>query len=231
MENNCLCLNDYTVSPDTGRVVCSVVAAERVFARKGCKGKVELCQIIDKSGKPRLFWACIKGGKALATLPVFKEEDNLNACGCVAMQFCSGDELICHDDVFYVTCRNAKKQLCIKMVQCFLNERMVRLACELRGRRVVSLQLVKLYDSYTRKDLSVCWQVNYFKDVLDSGFFFVDLRDGVVLEDYDFSNAETYDLGIGDTFLAYDTYYTLRKSSDGFYLIKNPLQLTLGGKY
>lgn len=224
-------LKDYTTSPDRGRVVCSAADAERSFTRMNCKGKVELCQIIDHSGKLRLFWVCIKGGKAIATLPVFKEEENLKGGGCLAMQFCQGDELICHNDVFYVTCRNGKKQVCIKMIQCFLSEETVRLACELRGRRVISLQLVKLYDVYTRKDLSVCWQVNYFKDELDSGFFFVDLRDGVVLEDYDFSNADTYDVGIGDSFLAYDTYYTLKKSSEGLYLERNPMQMTLGGKY
>lgn len=224
-------LKDYTISPDSGRVVDSVAAAERIFARKGREGKVELVQVIDHSGKPRLFWVCLKAGKAIATQPVFKEEENLKRAGCFAMQFCSGNELVCHDDVFYVTCRDLRKHIRIKMVQCFLNEKMVRLACELRGRRVVSLQLVKLYDIYTGKDLSVCWQVNYFKDVLDSGFFFVDLRDGIVLEDYDFSNAETYDVGIGDSFLAYNTYYTLKKSSEGLYLTRNPVQLALGGMY
>lgn len=231
MENNYPDLKDYTTSPDSGQVVASVVAAERIFARKGRKGKVELVQVIDCQSKPRLFWVCLKDGKAIATQPVFKEEKNLKGVGCLAMQFCNGNELICHDDVFYVTCRNGKKQLCIKMVQCFLNENIVRLACKLRGCRVVSLQLVKLYDTYTCKDLSVCWQVNYFKDVLDCGLFFVDLRDGIVLENYDFSDAEMYDVGIGDSFLAYDTYYTLKKSSEGLYLTKNPVQLVLGEKY
>lgn len=225
-------LKDYTVAPYCRCVVSSVNAAEKIFSQKGKTGKIELCQVIDTPGKPRLFWVCLKAKKAIATLPVFKEEKNLDSSGCLAMQMCQGNELICHDDVFYVTYRNAKKQLGLKMVQCFLSEEFVRLACALRNRRVLSVRLVKLYDTYSRKDIAVCWQVDYFKDVLDSGFFFIDLRDGVVLEDYDFSNAETYDVGIGDTFLAYNTYYTLKKSAqNSLYLTKSPLQLTLGEKY
>lgn len=230
MGNN-LGLKDYTTSPDSGCVVCSATAAEKLFARRANKGKIELCQTIDNAGKMHLYWVCFKNDKAIDTQPVFKEEENLKGGCCVAMQLYQGNELICHDDVFYVTYRNVKKQLCIKMLQCFLNEKMVRMACELRGRRVLSLQLVKLYDVYTCKDLCACWQVNYFKDVLDCGFFFVDLRDGVVLEDYDFSNAEVYDVGVGDTFLAYNTYYTLKRSSEGLFLVKSPIQLTLGEKY
>lgn len=225
-------LQDYTIAPYGKCVVSSVDAAKRIFAKGDKSGKIELCQVIDTFGKPRLFWVCIKAKKAIATLPVFKEEKNLIGSGCLAMQMCQGNELICHDDVFYVTYLNAKKQLGLKMVQCFLSEELVRSACALRNRRVLSVRLVKIYDTYTRNDITVCWQVDYFKDVLDSGFFFVDLRDGVVLEDYDFSNTETYDVGVGDTFLAYNTYYTLKKSAQGsLYLTKSLLQPTLGGRY
>ena len=225
-------LKDYTISPDGARVVSSFNSAERLLTKKGCNGKIELCRIIDRNQNQRLFWVCLKNNKAIATIPVFKEEQNLKSGGCVAMQFCEGEELICHDDVFYVTYRNAEKKIGLKMVQCFLNEEMVRLACSLRNRRVLSVRLVKMYDYQTRKDISVCWEVTYFKDELDSGFFFVDLRDGVVLEDYDFSETETFEVGIGDTVLAYNTYYTLKKDTNGvLYLTKSPIQLTLGGKY
>jgi len=227
MENN---LKSYTVSPDGRKVLHTAEMAAKRFAKNGCHGKITLCQIIDQS-KPRLFWVCLKGDKAIGTLPVFTEEKNLKSSGCVAMQLCEGNEMICHDDVFYVTALNAKKQLCLKMVQCFLNEEMVRTACALRNRQVVEVKLVSLYDDVTRKYLSACWQVTYFKDVLDSGFFFVDLRDGIVLEDYDFSEVQPYAIGIGDSFLAYDTYYTLKRNSDGLYVSKNNIQLSLGGKY
>ncbi|MBQ8481582.1 MAG: hypothetical protein IJ532_03525 [Alphaproteobacteria bacterium] len=225
-------LKDYAISPDGSRVVSSFSSAERLLAKKGCKGKIELCRVIDRNQKQRLFWVCFKNNKAIATIPVFKEEENLKSGSSVAMRLCQGDELIYDDGVFYVTYRNAEKKIGLKMVQCFLSEEMVRQACSLRNRRVLSVELVKMYDYSTRKDISVCWQVTYFKDVVDSGFFFVDLRDGVVLEDYDFSETETYRVGIGDTFLAYNTYYTLRKDTNrGLYLVKSPIQLTLGGKY
>ncbi len=225
-------LQDYTISPDGARVVSSFNSAKRLFAKKGCEGKIELCRVIDRNQDHRLLWVCLKNNKAIANMPVFKEEKRLQSGGCVAMQFCQGNELICHDNVFYVTYQNSQKQIGLKMVQCFLSEEMVRLACSLRNRNVLSVRLVKMYDCLTRKDISVCWEVTYFKDVLDSGFFFVDLRDGVVLEDYDFSETETYDVGIGDTFLAYNTYYTLKKDTNGaLYLAKSPIQLTLVGKY
>lgn len=232
MKNYHYPLKDYTVLPDGKRVVYLQQQATNLFAKQGFKGKVKLCYLIDRQNTPRLFWLCLKGNTAIANLPVFKEEKSLEGGGCAAVQFCAGNELICHDDVFYITYFNAKKQLCLAMVQCFLNEELVRQACALRNRRVVSVRLVRLYDTETCKYVAVCWQVNYFKDVLDDGFFFVDLRDGIVLEYYDFSNTETYEVGIGDSFLAYDTYYALRKDKDGtLYVAKNPVQLTLGGKY
>ena len=228
MENN---FKNYTVSPDGRKMVHSAEMAAKRFAKNGCHGKAELCLIMVKPNKHRLFWVCIRDKKVIATLPVFKEEENIKTSGCLAMQFCEDNEMICHDDVFYVTVFNDRKQLNLKMVQCFLNEKMVRAACALRNRQVVEIKLVSLYDDFTRKYLSACWQVTYFKDELDSGFFFVDLRDGIVLENYDFSEVQPYAIGVGDSFLAYDTYYTLRRNSDGLYVSKNNIQLTLGEKF
>lgn len=224
-------LKDYTIPPDGNCVVFSEAKAEKVFAKDGLRGRIKLCQVFEE-GIPRLFWVCMKANKAIATLPVFKEEENLKTSRSVAVQICHGNELICHDDVFYVTSLNAKKQIRLNMVQCFLSEDMVRLACALRDRRVISVSLVKIYDSQTGKDIAPCWQVSYYKETLDCGYFFVDLRDGIVYEDYDFSNTETYDIGIGDTFLAYNSYYTLKKAETGsLYLQKSHIQLILGGKY
>ncbi len=228
MENN---FKNYTVSPDGRKMVHSAEMAAKRFAKKGCHGKIFLSLIMVKPNKHSLFWVCLKDKKIIGTLPVFKEDGNIKNNGCLAMQFCEGNEMICHDDVFYVTVLNDRKHLCLKMVQCFLNEKMVRAACALRNRQVVDIKLVSLYDDLTHKYLSACWQVTYFKDELDSGFFFVDLRDGIVLEDYDFSEVQPYAIGIGDSFLAYDTYYTLRRNSDGLDVSKNNIQLTLGEKF
>ena len=228
MENN---FKNYTVSPDGRKMVHSAEMATKRFAKKGCHGKAELCLIMVNPNKYRLFWVCIRDKKVIATLPVFKEEENIKTSGCLAMQFCEDNEMICHDDVFYVTVFNDRKHLCLKMVQCFLNEKMVRAACALHNRQVVEIKLVSLYDDFTRKYLSACWQVTYVKDELDSGFFFVDLRDGIVLEDYDFSEVQPYTIGIGYSFLAYDTYYTLRRDVNGLYVSKNHIQLTLGEKF
>lgn len=211
-------------------MVHSAEMAAKHFARKGYQGKVSLCLIMVKPNKHSLFWVCLKDKKIIAALPVFKEEENIKS-GCLAMQFCEGNEMICHDDVFYITVLNDRKQLHLKMIQCFLNEKMVRAACALRNRQVIDVKLVSIFDDLTHKYLSACWQVTYFKDVVDFGLFFVDLRDGIVYEDYDFSTSETYPIGIGDNFLAYDTYYTLKKDVDGLYVAKSNIQLRLGAKF
>lgn len=232
MENYHPKLQEYTISPDHNSVISKYSHVRRIFNEMHCRGDIKLGSVLQHGQQQNMYWLCMDKHLVKAALPVFRNESNLQNGTSAAVRFCNGNELICHDDTYYLTYLNKRGELGIKMIQCFLTEELVRYACMLRNHKVLSVRLVKFFVPDDPRPLTVCWEITYYKDEVDYGFIFADLRDGIVLEGYDFSECEVYPVDVGDYVLAYDTYYKLEKSAQNtLYLRKSHLQIELGGTY
>ena len=222
---------DCTIAASSN-VISSQKAAEKLFKKKGYQGKVGLYRVLIAPKQERAFWVCMLNNKAIATLPVFRDEDPLPVGKTYPMENMVGYEMFPKDETFFRTYLNKDGEVGIRAVMIFPDEQLARKACQARGRNVITVQPVRLFDSETNKYLAAAWCMKCMDCDVEFSISFIDLRDGIVLDGYDFEKATYANIGAGERFLAYDTYYEMKKSSVGeWYITKSPMQVTLGGAY
>ena len=191
-------------------------------------------RVMVAPNREQACWVCIKDNKAICAIPVFRDEECPMNGKTYPMQRMTGNELFPkeNEETFFRTYLNKHRQIGIRAVMIFPDEELVRAACQARGRHVVSVQPVRVLDRATGKYLAAAWCVKCMDSDVDYSMCFVDLRDGIVLEGYDFENASYSEIGVGERFLAYDTYYEMKVNAVGeWYVVKSPMQASLGGAY
>lgn len=229
--NKKLSFNDCTIAT-SNQVISSLKAAEKVFNKKGYRGDVSLNRVLIGQHQERACWVCMQDKRAISAIPVFRDEENLPVGKTYPMQKMKGNELIPKGETFFRTYTNKQGEIGIRAVMIFPDENLIRCALQSRGRNAITVQPVRLFDSKTHKYLAAAWCSKCMDCDVDYSISFIDLRDGIVLDGFDFSNATFEDIGAGERFLAYDTYYEMKKSSVGeWYVVKSPMQVSLGGAY
>ena len=61
----------------SNNVISSQKAAEKLFKKKGYQGHVGLYRVMIEPKHESPYWVCMLNNKAIATLPVFRDEEPL----------------------------------------------------------------------------------------------------------------------------------------------------------
>lgn len=231
MEN--LLSFDYCTIAAGKSVISSQKAAEKLIARRGFRGEVQLYRVInDANREEKTCWVCKYGDRVTHIMPIFRDEPPISVGNKYGIKKLCGDELIRNGDNYYRTYANGRGEMGIRSLLIFSDEQLVRAACQAKGLNVVSVTLVRIYRDDSREYLTAAWCVRCMECETDFALCFVDLRDGLALEGFNLLEDAVYEeIKEGEVFLAGDVIYALRKNNAGeFYIVRSTMQVCAGGK-
>lgn len=212
---------DYCTLATGSSVISSLKAAEKVIAKRGFRGTVDLYRVTTDRKQDLPCWVCRYGSNSLMhILPVFRKEAPLSVEQRCSIQKMKPNELFCYGESFFRTYNNRAGELCIRSVLIFPDENLVRTACQAKGYKVMRIAPVKVLDARTNKYLTAAWCAKCRDCDTDFAVTFMDLRAGIKLEGFNLVEDAVYqNIEEGESFTIGNTAYKAHRHRDGQWFI------------
>ena len=224
---------NYCTIATSSSVISSQRTAEKLIAKRGFRGTVELCRVIIDAKHDMPCWVCRYAGNMVThIMPVFRAEPALTAVRKYGIEKMRGNELFCYGDTYFRTYCNRADEMGIRAVLIFPDEALVRAACQAKGYNVVSVNPVRVLDAKTRRYLTAAWCVKCMDCNTDFAITYIDLRDSIELKDFDLLKDAVYqDIKPKENFTVCGIVYKALKNRAGeWFLNKGSMQVYVGRK-
>ncbi|MBQ7633289.1 MAG: hypothetical protein IJS88_04165 [Alphaproteobacteria bacterium] len=220
-----LSFNDCTIATGNS-VISSRQAAKQALSKKGVKGAISLCRVINEAGRDIPCWVCKNADKVVYIMPIMRKENALPSGHRYGIERMTGNELFGYGDTFFRTYITRHGEIGIRAMLIFSEESLVRAACQSKGYNVVTVTPVRVLDAQTRKYLTAAWCVRCMDCSTDFAITFMDLREGLRLDGFNLLDDAVYEnIREGQGFTSFGTFYKAQKNDAGeWYLLKSNMQ-------